>query len=1027
MMRKMVPEGATSNTGEHPTHTAVTSTRSAPKKKDDDINAAFRRTEVIGKGKFGVVYKGYNLRTKHVYAIKVLNLDSDEDEVEDVQREIQFLASLKQLPNVTRYYGSYLKNTSLWIIMEYCAGGSLRSLLRPGKIDEKYIGVIMRELLVALKFIHKDNIIHRDIKAANVLITNEGGVKLCDFGVAAQLNQRTLRRQTMAGTPYWMAPEVIMEGVYYDTKVDIWSLGITAYEISTGNPPYCDVEALRAMQLITKSKPPRLEGRNYTPLIKEFIALCLDEDPNERLSADELLKSKFIKAHKTTPTIVLKELITRYLLFRDKNNRESVIGVDDDNNKRQKQSETPVVAESSDNTENSQLDFKWDFDSLSSAEYILENNINVDAIPEENSEWVSEAHDQFNYAYPEEEQFSYYQTGNITKSFFQGTTIGEGIPTTMYHASTLNAPQQATNTGNYHSKPLPGTGTQLHSKSKISSSTFNTNANTSRRIETKAPKQLLDLFEGSDGIKEVESCEPEIPRISATNSASVLGTLKEDITVEKTTQHPASRPSGNPNPYYTQSTPSLPVLQTKFNKPSKGPQSAITSAPTAVEIEIPEELPDGTISTSTDQKTKPRSSTVSLTPLSYQQPPGLVRRLTVNNNKSSPRINESETTGASNSATDDISRATSGYNNISASNVHKRTPSPAKVLLSATGSPNKRVGSSPTNANGTNPASNLGAPPTMRPMTGVNESKDLLLHPLNAPHNSSGSSANLTSTSPSVVKPTVSEKEPTRVNVDFKKNNPNLKLQMPLPTTIARNKLLDPIANSAAGVPGNENINQFGVNTSSAKKNPVSMTPISEKHMDFGSALNGAANLGKVKRSPSVSHRKNSLNNEYTANHPSTSHSVLNAAVGATGSATASELNAFSHPGGPTSISNNSSNPGSATMAATMGDPHVMLPPPTILRMDMFQDVSSFGMGSGVKRHMDRKPQVLEELNILLQMFETGLPVIENTLKTQLESATSANTGNSVSSALNGNEVKNNNSSGSIAAPLATVSDVEDK
>lgn len=293
--------------------------KSSSEDKEKDISSTFKRTEVIGRGKFGIVYKGYHVKTKQVYAIKVLNLDSSEDEVEDVQREIQFLASLKQIPNITRYYGSYLRGTSLWIIMEYCAGGSLRSLLRPGKIDEKYIGVIMRELLVALKVIHKDNVIHRDIKAANVLITNEGQVKLCDFGVAAQLNQTSLRRQTMAGTPYWMAPEVIMEGVYYDTKVDIWSLGITAYEIATGNPPYCDVEALRAMQLIIKSKPPRLEERNYTPQLKEFIALCLDEDPQERLSAEELLKTKFIKTHKATPTTILKELISRYLLFRDKN------------------------------------------------------------------------------------------------------------------------------------------------------------------------------------------------------------------------------------------------------------------------------------------------------------------------------------------------------------------------------------------------------------------------------------------------------------------------------------------------------------------------------------------------------------------------------------------------------------------------------------------------------------------------------------------------------------------------------------
>lgn len=88
-----------------------------------DVGAIFKRTEVIGRGKFGVVYKGYHIKTKQVYAIKVLNLDSDEDEVDDVQREIQFLSSMKQIPNITHYYGSYLKDTRLWIIIEYCAGG----------------------------------------------------------------------------------------------------------------------------------------------------------------------------------------------------------------------------------------------------------------------------------------------------------------------------------------------------------------------------------------------------------------------------------------------------------------------------------------------------------------------------------------------------------------------------------------------------------------------------------------------------------------------------------------------------------------------------------------------------------------------------------------------------------------------------------------------------------------------------------------------------------------------------------------
>lgn len=166
-------------------------------------------------------------RNNEVLAVKVLDVDKNEEEIKDIQLEVNFLSSLKNCPNVTHYYGSILEGTKLWIIMEYCAGGSLRSLLKPGRLDERYIGVITRELLIALSFIHKAGVIHRDIKAANVLVTKEGNVQLCDFGVAAQLTANNSKRQTMAGTPYWMAPEVIIEGTTYSYKVDIWSLGIT--------------------------------------------------------------------------------------------------------------------------------------------------------------------------------------------------------------------------------------------------------------------------------------------------------------------------------------------------------------------------------------------------------------------------------------------------------------------------------------------------------------------------------------------------------------------------------------------------------------------------------------------------------------------------------------------------------------------------------------------------------------------------------------------------------------------------------
>lgn len=327
------------------------------------LHSAYSRTEVIGQGKFGVVYKGYHRHTKKTVAIKVLELDTKYDEVVDVQLEIQFLSDLKQAPNVTHYYGLFLVGTKLWIIMDYCAGGSIRTLLKAGIFDEKYISLVVREVLLALLAVHKLGVIHRDIKAANILITNEGNVQLCDFGVAAQLTSNSIKRTTIAGTPFWMAPEVIREGAQYNVKADIWSLGITIYEIATGNPPYCDKGATWAMTMIEKLTPPRLEGREYPQALKECIALCLDENPDERPSADELLRCKLVRQYKSLPTSTLREVISRYLLWRDHNlSRESVF----------------VNMEDELATGGNQIQVKWDFDSLSSREYIIENDIQLD-------------------------------------------------------------------------------------------------------------------------------------------------------------------------------------------------------------------------------------------------------------------------------------------------------------------------------------------------------------------------------------------------------------------------------------------------------------------------------------------------------------------------------------------------------------------------------------------------------------------------------------------------------------------------
>ncbi|CAO3624315.1 unnamed protein product [Cunninghamella blakesleeana] len=183
--------------------------------------------------------------------------------------------------------------------------------MEAGVIEEKYISIIVREILLALSYLHKNMIIHRDIKAANILLTSDGNVQLCDFGVAGQTSVNHMKRSTFVGTPYWMAPEVIREGALYDYKADIWSLGITVYEMATGNPPLAHIDPMRAIILIPKSKPPKLDVA-FSAAIREFVDDCLCEEPNDRWNADELAKTKFIKSSSKSNKSMLRDIIHRY-------------------------------------------------------------------------------------------------------------------------------------------------------------------------------------------------------------------------------------------------------------------------------------------------------------------------------------------------------------------------------------------------------------------------------------------------------------------------------------------------------------------------------------------------------------------------------------------------------------------------------------------------------------------------------------------------------------------------------------------
>nr|XP_040236682.2 STE20-like serine/threonine-protein kinase isoform X2 [Anopheles coluzzii] len=269
----------------------------------------------LGDGAFGKVYKAQNRETKQLAAAKMCTLE-DEENLSDHMVEIDILSEIKH-PNIVGLYEAYSIDDKLWMLIEYCDGGALDSIMveleKP--LTEAQIAYVCKHMCAGLNHLHKNKVIHRDLKAGNVLLTMDGGVKLADFGVSAKNKHTMQKHDTFIGTPYWMAPELVLCETFrdnpYDFKVDIWSLGITLIEFAQMEPPNSEMSPMRVLLKIQKSEPPKLDQPSkWSKHFNDFLARALVKDPQQRPSTEVLMGLSFISGNLDSKPI--KDLLLEY-------------------------------------------------------------------------------------------------------------------------------------------------------------------------------------------------------------------------------------------------------------------------------------------------------------------------------------------------------------------------------------------------------------------------------------------------------------------------------------------------------------------------------------------------------------------------------------------------------------------------------------------------------------------------------------------------------------------------------------------
>jgi len=258
----------------------------------EDPQEIYHNFVLVGKGSGGEVFLATNKHTNEKMAIKKITITKLNQKI--LANELKALSEM-QHDNIMSMKECYLVVKQLWMVMEYFGNGNLVELIQSTQMKEAEIAYVCIGVLEGLNYMHSIGKLHRDIKSENIMFSSLGKVVLVDMGTAAHLTAQNPQRTTVIGTPYWMAPELVL-GNLYDIKVDIWSLGIVIREMIEGEPPFSDQPPLRTLYLLTTQDPPPIkEPSKWSSDCIDFVSRCLQRVPNDRYTSDQLLQHPFLK------------------------------------------------------------------------------------------------------------------------------------------------------------------------------------------------------------------------------------------------------------------------------------------------------------------------------------------------------------------------------------------------------------------------------------------------------------------------------------------------------------------------------------------------------------------------------------------------------------------------------------------------------------------------------------------------------------------------------------------------------------